>query len=252
MYHFFTDKSNICGNTVYIRGGDVNHIKNVLRMRPGEEISVGDGENEDEYRCIIEEFEDDAVRCKLAFVKTAGVESPSRIYLFQGLPKNDKMELIIQKCVEMGVYKIIPVETKRCVVKLEPQKAASKVERWQAISEAAAKQSKRSIIPEVSMPVSFTEALKEASELDVKIIPYELCEVDDRTTEIFENIKPGENIGIFIGPEGGFEESEVEKAREAGVLPVTLGRRILRTETAGFTVLAWLMYKLEIFTMKRK
>lgn len=246
MYHFFTDKSNICGNTVYIEGRDVNHIKNVLRMHPGEEISVGNGEDDDEYRCVISEFEEDRVVCTLEFVKKQGVESPSRIYLFQGLPKSDKMELIIQKCVEMGVYEIIPVETKRCVVKLEPAKAKSKVARWQSISEAAAKQSKRSIIPEVSMPVSFTEAVNRASEMDVKMIPYELCEGTEDTSALFENLKGGGNIAVFIGPEGGFEVSEVEQAKEKGIVPISLGKRILRTETAGFTVLAWLMYKLEI------
>lgn len=155
------------------------------------------------------------------------------------------MELIIQKAVELGVYRVIPVATKRCVVKLDDKKAKSKIARWQTIAEAAAKQSKRGIIPQVTDVMSFRDALALASSMDVKMIPYEHAEGMDKTKAIMESLKPGQEIAVFIGPEGGFEEEEIQKALELGIEPVTLGKRILRTETAGFTVLSWIMYHLE-------
>ena len=155
------------------------------------------------------------------------------------------MDLIIQKAVELGVYEIIPMATARAVVKLDQKNAAAKVKRWQAISESAAKQSKRLLIPEVKEPVKFSEALKLASDLDVRLIPYELAEGMDGTRRIIQSVKPGQSVAVFIGPEGGFEEAEVELAKEAGFQAITLGRRILRTETAGMTVLSILMYQLE-------
>ena len=159
MYQFFVEPSQIQGTRVIITGSDVNHIKNVLRMQPGEEIAVSNGEDGKEYRCGIEELNEEEVVCTLRFVKEDGVELPSKIYLFQGLPKADKMELIVQKAVELGVYEIIPVATKRAVVKLDEKKAKSKIARWQTISEAAAKQSKRRIVPEIHSVMSFKEAV---------------------------------------------------------------------------------------------
>jgi len=245
MYQFFVEPSQIQGTRVVITGNDVNHIKNVLRMQPGEEIAVSNGEDGKEYRCGIEELNEDEIVCTLRFVKEDGVELPSRIYLFQGLPKADKMELIVQKAVELGVYEIIPVATKRAVVKLDEKKAKSKITRWQTISEAAAKQSKRRIVPEIHSVMSFKEAVNYAKEMPVKLIPYELAEGMEKTKELISNLKPGEDIAIFIGPEGGFEESEIQTALGNGIEPITLGKRILRTETAGFTVLSWIMYQLE-------
>jgi 16S rRNA (uracil1498-N3)-methyltransferase len=247
MYQFFVEPSqiNIEQHRVYITGADVNHIVNVLRMHPGEELSVSNGEDGREYRCGILTLEEDMVICELRFIKEDAVELPSKIYLFQGLPKADKMELIIQKAVELGVYEIIPVAAKRCVVKLDDRKAKNKTARWQQISEAAAKQSRRGIIPKIAEVMSFPQALKYAQDIDIKLIPYELAQGMSRTKEIIDNLKPGQSVAIFIGPEGGFEEKEIEQAKEAGAEPVTLGRRILRTETAGFTVMSWLMYRLE-------
>ena len=245
MNQFFVESGQIQDKKIIITGKDVNHIKNVLRMKIGEELSVSNGCDGKEYRGIIEEFTDDAVVCALAFVKEDGVELPSKVYLYQGLPKADKMELIIQKAVELGVYEIIPVATKRAVVKLDEKKSKSKIARWQAISEAAAKQSKRAIIPNVADVLSFKEALKECQKAKVKVIPYELAEGMDKTKEIISHLKPGQDVAIFIGPEGGFDDAEIEAAMEAGVIPVTLGKRILRTETAGFTILSWIMYQLE-------
>ena len=173
------------------------------------------------------------------------MELSSKVYLFQGLPKADKMELIIQKAVELGVYEIVPVAAKRCVVKLDDKKAKKKIERWQQIAESAAKQAGRGVIPEVKDVLSFKEALKYAKDLDVVLIPYELAEGMKETKQLISEIKPGQSVGIFIGPEGGFERAEVEQAMEAGAKPITLGRRILRTETAGLTILSVLMFQLE-------
>lgn len=247
MYQFFVEPGqiNINDKSVMIFGSDVNHIKNVLRMRIGEEIAVSNGVDAKEYRCAIVELGEDFVRCELRFIKEDGVELPAKVYLFQGLPKADKMELIIQKAVELGVYEIIPVAAKRCVVKLDDKKAAGKIQRWQGIAEAAAKQSKRGIIPQVSEVMSFADAVRKAAKLDVKLIPYELAEGMDKTKELLEGLQPGQEIAVFIGPEGGFEESEIERALQNGIEPITLGKRILRTETAGFTVLSWIMYQLE-------
>ncbi len=245
MYQFFVEPSQIQGNRVVITGSDVNHIKNVLRMKIGEEIAVSNGIDGKEYRCGIEEFGEDEVICTLHFVKEDGVELPSKIFLFQGLPKADKMELIIQKAVELGVYEVIPVAAKRAVVKLDEKKAKSKIARWQGIAEAAAKQSKRGIIPEIKNVMSMKEAIGYAQEIDVKLIPYELAEDMNKTKEIINDLQPGQSVAIFIGPEGGFEEKEIADAMENGITPITLGKRILRTETAGFTVLSWLMYHLE-------
>lgn len=247
MYHFFVEPSQIHtnDNTVVILSSDVNHIKNVLRMKPGEEIAVSNGGDGREYRCGIKELNEESILCELRFIKEDGVELPSRVHLYQGLPKADKMELIIQKTVELGVAEIIPVAMKRCVVKLDDKKGRQKTERWQAIAEAAAKQSKRGIIPVVREPISFAEAVKEASDMEVKLLPYELAEGMGATRKILENLPKGADIAVFIGPEGGFAPEEAEAAKAAGIEPVTLGKRILRTETAGLTVMAWIMYQLE-------
>lgn len=245
MYHFFVEPNAICGKEITITGKDVNHIKNVLRMKPGEEISVSTTESSAEYRCIVKELSDDAVVCDLAFIKEEGNELPSKIYLFQGLPKGDKMELIIQKAVELGAFEIVPVEMKRCVMKLEPKKAPAKIARWQAISEAAAKQSKRTVIPEISMPVSFKKAIEMAKECTHRWVPYEMADGMPHTRDLLNSVNPGESVAIFIGPEGGFDQSEIDLAKEEGFEIITLGKRILRTETAGMVVLSLLMMKLD-------
>ena len=245
MYRFFVEPSQIQDKKIIITGSDVNHIRNVLRMKIGEEIAVSNGIDNREYRCGIEEYTEQEVICTLRFVKEDGVELPAKIYLFQGLPKADKMELIIQKAVELGVHEVIPMATKRCVVKLDEKKAAAKVSRWQGIAEAAAKQSRRGVIPAVHDVMGMKDAVAYAHSMDVRIIPYELAEEMQHTKEIIEAVKAGQSVAVFIGPEGGFEEGEIQEALAAGIEPVTLGRRILRTETAGITVLSWLMYHLE-------
>lgn len=245
MYNFFVEPSQINGNEIVITGSDVNHIKNVLRMKPGEELSISNGVDSREYRCAVEELAEDRILCRLRFIKEDGMELSAKVYLFQGLPKADKMELIIQKAVELGVYEIIPVSTKRAVVKLDEKKARTKITRWQAIAEAAAKQSKRRVIPEVKDVMTMKQAVSYAKDMDVKLIPYELAEGMAETRNKISSLKAEQRIAVFIGPEGGFDESEIEAAMEAGICPITMGKRILRTETAGFTILAWIMYQLE-------
>ena len=198
MQNFFVEPSQIRDNKIFMEGKDVNHIKNVLRMKPGEDIRITD-------------------------------ELPSRIFLFQGLPKGDKMEWIVQKAVELGAYSIVPFAAKRSVAKLDEKKAEKKQSRWQSIARGAAEQSGRGIIPEVKRVMSFAEALKTAGDLDVVLIPYELEEGMAETARVIDGIRPGQSIGVFIGPEGGFEEEEIARAREAGAVPITLGRRILRS-----------------------
>lgn len=247
MHQFFVESSQIDLNDkrVIIKGADVSHIKKVLRMKPGEELCVKSGADGKEYRCAILALEQDRIVCELLFIREDGVELPSKVYLFQGLPKADKMELIIQKAVELGAYQIIPVAAKRCVTKLDDKKAAAKAVRWQGIAEAAAKQSRRAVVPEVTGVQSFAQAARLASDMDVRLIPYELAEGMERTREIMEGLRPGQSVAVFIGPEGGFDGTEIQQALQYGVEPITLGKRILRTETAGMTVLSWIMYQLE-------
>lgn len=244
MQHFFVIPEQVGETEIYVTGQDVNHMKNVLRMKIGEQVEISDGNNK-KYLCEVSAYEEEQAVLRILEIKEADTELKSRLYLFQGLPKNDKMELIVQKAVELGAYEVIPVSMKRCVVKLDAKKAAKKVERWNSISESAAKQAGRSIIPKVSDIVSYREALERAEQLDVVLVPYELEEGMAETKKLLHQIQPGQSVGIFIGPEGGFEREEVEQAIEAGAHPVTLGRRILRTETAGFTMLSILMFELE-------
>jgi len=249
MFQFFIDRCQLNNGKAYIDGPDVNHIKNVLRMKEGEELNVVIEGDSNEYRCGIDSFDDDRVNLTVRFVKESDVELPSKIYLLQGLPKGDKLELIIQKAVELGVYEIIPVSMKRSVVKLDDKKAKSKTSRWNGISEAAAKQSKRRIVPRVTEPMSLKEAIRyiESENASIKLVPYELADHDtiNKTREIIENIEKGSSVAVLIGPEGGFDESEIETARESGFKEITLGHRILRTETAPLMVLSWLVYFLE-------
>ena len=246
MHHFFVRPEQISGKEAYIEGPDWNHAANVLRVRPGEQVLLSVGEDWN-YLCTVREVDRAGQRILLSVLEENRDirELPVKISLYQGLPKSDKMELIIQKAVELGAARVVPVETARCVVKLDRKKAESKRSRWQAISESAAKQSGRSVIPEIAMPMPFAAALKEAADSDIRLIPYENAEGMERTRRILESVEPGQKIAVFIGPEGGFEETEIRQAEEAGFEAVTLGKRILRTETAGFVVLSLLMAQTE-------
>lgn len=244
MHHFFVDKEQIDNEFVTITGTDVNHIKNVLRMKQGEEILISNGVDRD-YYCKLEEISDEQIKARIYNVDYEGSELECEFYLFQCLPKSDKMELIVQKAVELGVKEIIPVASKRAVVKLDEKKADSKLKRWNAISESAAKQSRRLIIPNVHRVLTFKEALKYSEGMDINIIPYENYKDMTETRMVIEKIKPGMKVGIFIGPEGGFDETEVDMATDNGIEKISLGKRILRTETAGMTILSVLMFKME-------
>ena len=245
MHHFFVTPDQVDEQNIYIKGSDVNHMRNVLRMKTGGQVEVSDGNNL-KYLCKIVDYETDRAVLKILERRKADTELLSKLYLFQGLPKSDKMELIVQKAVELGAYEIVPVATKRCVVKLDAKKAEKKVERWNSIAESAAKQAGRSIIPEVSEVMSYQAALRMVKELDVVLIPYELAEGMEETKAVIKAMKSGQSVGIFIGPEGGFEQEEVEEAVMQGAKPVTLGRRIIRTETAGMAMLSILMFELEM------
>ena len=249
MYQFFVEENQMTGDRIAILGSDVNHIKNVLRMKGGERVRVSLSDSGRSFFCVLDQISEEEVIALIQEEDEAGTELANKIYLFQGLPKGDKMELIIQKCVELGVYEIIPVAMKNCVVKLDAKKADSKVKRWQAISESAAKQSKRTVIPEVQMPMTWKEALKKAEELDIVLVPYENERGMEATREIIGTIKSGQSIGVFVGPEGGFAPEEID-----GIAPnsldnkahrISLGRRILRTETAGLATLSMLVFCLD-------
>ncbi|MEE8885712.1 MAG: 16S rRNA (uracil(1498)-N(3))-methyltransferase [Eubacteriales bacterium] len=244
MYRFFVEKYQMDEGQVTITGEDVNHIRNVLRMRRGDTVLVSTGD-EWEYTCTIERFEDDAVILRVQDASRPGKELESKIWLFQCLPKGDKMETVVQKAVELGAFAIVPVSSARCVMKLDERRGVQKVARWNAISEAAAKQSKRLIIPEVKPVMRFKDALKMAQDIDVKLIPYERQDGMAGTRKILNAITPGQSVAVIIGPEGGFDDAEVKEAQESGFEPITLGKRILRTETAGMTTLSILMYLLE-------
>lgn len=239
MFNFFADDSARQGDYFYISGSDYNHIKNVLRMKTGEEFLVSCGGVSS--LCRLDGFEGDSAVAEIIEENYQSTDLPIKIYLFQGLPKSDKMELIIQKAVELGVHAIIPTEMSRCVVKLDDKKKKSKTQRWQTIAESAAKQSKRSAVPTIYDTMSYKEALNMAKDLDILMVPYECENGMKETKKVLSQIKEGSSVGIIIGPEGGFEESEVEKATAIGGESISLGKRILRTETAAITAVGMVM-----------
>ena len=244
MYRFFAEPEACVGEKIRIAGEDWNHIRNVLRLKCGEQITVSNGADR-EYICEIVEFTDREVITRIVDVMGSSAELPTEITLYQGFPKGDKLEFIIQKAVELGAVRIVPVLTRRSVVKLDEKKAARKVERYNAIALSAAKQSKRGRIPVVEPVMSFADALADAKKLDMKLIPYEDAEGMEHSRSVIHQAKGKHSLGIFIGPEGGFEEQEVEAAKAIGAECITLGHRILRTETAGMTVLSILMFELD-------
>ena len=250
MHRFFVDDIQELNSGVMITGSDVNHIKSVLRLRPGDEIQVSDGSSKD-YICTIVSIEDDLVQADIIDLLDSNAELPSEITLFQGVPKGDKMETIIQKCVELGVHSIVPVMMERTIVKLDDKKKDKKISRYMGISEAAAKQSRRVIIPEVTDYMSSQAAIEYAEKnMDVILFPYELAEGMDESRQVINDIvelarQKKIRIGVFVGPEGGFAESEEEKLKKAGAKTISLGHRILRTETAGMTVMSILSFLLD-------
>ncbi len=302
MQHFFVTPEQVSGSTITITGSDINHLKNVLRMGAGDQVLVNDGNN-NQYLCQILRYEtvenrgrkgsrhghgqdrqaqdrlgqddqdqegQEADLLQVAVLQIleqqeVDTELPSKLYLFQALPKGSKMDTIVQKAVELGAFQILPVVTHRCVTKLDEKRAGRRQERWQEIAKSAAKQAGRGYIPKVTGILDFSDAVFCAGSLDVFLLPYELAEdfaqepegrqaavgalepvdVMARTKEILSSVKPGQSVGVFIGPEGGFEREEVEQAVQAGAQVISLGKRILRTETAGPALLSVLMFELE-------
>lgn len=241
MFHFFVGREQVSDGEIRITGGDVNHIKNVLRMKTGERVSVSDGEN---HTYEAEFVSADGVSANFRILSESAFtnELPVKITLFQGLPKGDKMEWITEKAVELGVYEIVPVEMRRSVVRLDKKKEEARIRRYQAIAETAAKQAGRNIVPKVRGLMSVEEAARYAETLDAVLVPYECAEDMDETRTWINSLPKSGSIGVVIGPEGGFEREESERFLKAGGKLLTLGKRILRTETAGLYVLSVLSF----------
>ncbi len=249
MYRFFVEQSNIDmeSGVIKITGSDVNHIGNVLRMKSKEQVLLCTGIKDDpvEYLCEIDEIRTEYVTARILDLQKNARELPSEITLFQAIPKGDRFETVIEKSVELGVHRIVPVMSARTIVKLDEKRSAKKTERWNALALTAAKQSKRSFIPEVLRPVTWAGALEIAGSLDKILVPYENAEGITHTREVIAGLTSGESIGIFIGPEGGFEEREIGQLLEKKAEVITLGHRILRTDTASIATLSMLMLHLE-------
>lgn len=238
MSRFFVDRENISETEVTILGDDVKHISKVLRLRVGDEILVSDKCKTD-YTCTVSEISQGEIKAKICAKSENTAEPPVYITLYQGLPKSDKMDYIVQKCVELGVSEITPVITKRVVG--VPHDSEKKILRWQRIAEEAAKQCGRGIVPVINAPIDFKSAISEMCGNEaLNLMPYE-CESEGKLKDTLTSFN-GKNINVLIGPEGGFEESEVTLARESGTSTVTLGPRILRTETAPLAVISAIMY----------
>ena len=251
MPKFFVKEEQINNQEIKIQGTDVNHIKNVLREKLGSELIICNEKTGQDYLCEIKEIKEENIICNIKEKLLNNVESNIKVTIMQGLPKADKMELIIQKSVELGVNNIIPIEMKRCVVKLKDKDKIKKIERWQKISVVAAKQSGRNIIPEINQVESLKNICETFENYDIVLLAYEnekentikneLKKLKEKNQNKNEDVK----IAILIGPEGGIAEEEVEIARKKGAKIITLGKRILRTETVALNVLSIIMYELE-------
>ncbi len=244
MYNFFVDENAKTIDGYSISGKDYNHIKNVLRMKLGEDLLVTFNGKSD--LCCICDFTESEVIVKIIKPDYQNTELPVSITLFQGIAKGEKMELVIQKAVELGANEIVPVEMKRSIAKIEKNKVKQKTERFNLISESASKQSKRNVIPKVLEPMAFDKALDYAKNFDLLIVPYECADGMKATIDTFNQIKKGMKIGVMIGSEGGFDDGEIEKAKALeNAKIISLGKRILRTETAAITALSALMLYIE-------
>lgn len=248
MYQFFVTEEQIGAQTVSITGSDVNHIKNVLRMKVGEQVRISD-QNGRNLRCHVAELGAQEVLLQIDG-DMPDTELSADICLFQGMPKGERMETVIEKAVELGVHDIVPVAMKYCVVKLDEKKAEKKVARWQEIARSAAKQSKRSIIPTVHPVMSFREAAEYAGRFELQLVPYENAYGMAATADALAMLKNVSSVGIFIGPEGGIAEEEIALLREQAKI-ISLGGRILRTDTAAITTLSMLMLALELQNEKQ-
>ena len=249
MPKFFVTTNQIEGNTIIIQNEDVNHIKNVLRAKVDDTIDICDCDTSKNYICKIEQIEEKNIHCHIIEEIQSNVEPHIQVSIFQGLPKADKMELVIQKSVELGVYDITPVEMKRCVVKLNEKDKIKKIQRWQKISEGAAKQSGRDRIPMIHPIVNIHTLCENMKEYDLVLVAYENEKVNTLKQEL-KKVKQVKNkelkIAVIIGPEGGIDQEEIIKLKSHNAKIITLGTRILRTETVALNMLSIIMYELEM------
>lgn len=243
MHKFFVEDYQIDDRQVIIDSEDYNHIVNVLRMKKGDKILVTNKNSQKTYNCEIKEINADKVICNIIDEENKNIEMNVQVDIFQGLPKSDKMEYIIQKCVELGVHKIVPVNMKYCVAKIKDEE--KKNIRWNKISEVAAKQSKRNSIPKVENSINMTQLYDEIKKYDLVIVAYEN---EDNITlkDILKSEENPKNIAIIIGPEGGISFDEVENLTKSGAKKASLGNRILRTETAPIAVLSMIVYEYDL------
>lgn len=251
MPKFFVNNNQVNGEKIKIIGSDVNHIKNVLRKKEGDALTICNTANKKDYLCEISKISDIEIECKIKEKSVGNAESNVHVTIIQGLPKSDKMELVIQKSVELGVYDIIPIEMKRCIVKLNDKERQKKITRWQKISEVAAKQCGRNIIPKINPIANIKNICNLITEYDIVLVAYENEKVNTLKNELQKIKEKNSNeimdirIAILIGPEGGIAEEEVELLKSIGTKIITLGNRILRTETVALNVLSIIMYELE-------
>lgn len=243
-HRFFVPPHQISKSSLTISGADVNQIKNVLRLQAGDKIEVLDGTGK-VYSATIKNILKDEILCEISSSRSMGSEPSLVITLIQSVPRESKMDFIIQKCTELGVSKIIPVISERTIIKLGEEKKDKRLARWRKIAKEAAEQSGRGKIPEITEVVNLSEALKQAKNHDLSIIPYEM-EEDSSIKNILIKNKEIRSIMLAIGPEGGFSKEEVENAKKSGFRSVSLGKRILRTETAGMAALSMINYEFEL------
>jgi len=250
MPKFFVNQENIKNSKIIINGENVNHIKNVLRKNIKDTLEICDTQSGENFLCEIEQFQKEEIICSIISKLQNTSEPNTYVHIYQGLPKSDKMELIIQKAVELGVSEITPTNMSRCIVKLDKKDEKKKIERWQKISEVAAKQSGRDIIPKINNLCGIKEIVNQCEDYDVILLAYENEKENTLKNEIQKLRKVQEQkekikMAVIIGPEGGLALEEVEKAKEEGMNIITLGNRILRTETVALNVLSIIMYELE-------
>ena len=247
MRKFFVSSNQIVENEIKILGEDVNHIRNVLRLEKGEQIKICDKDLSKNYICEIFEISKEFINCKIIEETNLDAEGNVELTVFQGLPKADKMELIIQKCTELGASSFVPVEFSRSIVKLNERDSYKKIERWQKIAEMAAKQSKRDLVPEIKNLININNLCTEIDNFDLVLLAFENEDKNSLKNELLKikNTKDKIKIAVIIGPEGGIEEKEVDVLKNSGAKVVSLGKRILRTETAALCMASIIMYELE-------
>ena len=250
MPKFFVKSEQIKEKEIIIKGQDVNHIKNVLRAKVGEKIEIGNNEKQENFLCEIIELNKEQIVCNILKKLDSKAESKAQITIIQGIPKADKMELIIQKSTELGVKEITPVNMERCIVKVNGKDETKKIERWQKIAEVAAKQSGRDIIPNVNNIIKLRDIEKILADYDCVLVAYEKEENNTLKHELLnlkEKMKQKSNlkIAILIGPEGGISEPEIDCLKQIGAKVITLGKRILRTETVALAISSIILYELE-------